>query len=178
MSSPSSRMRPADGRNTPVSRLITVVLPAPFGPISAWRAPFSTLSETPLTAAMPPKCFSRSTVSSATGMSRLPRQESCARRTCSAHHVGNACIEQVEPAADVTVAEADDEEDDRAFEERQPQPITDGEHGDGNGGSVDAAEQHQQDEQQPDPGLPIRRIERCEGALAQFERQDRKSVVS
>src|SRR5262249_48813527 len=39
MSSPSSRMRPADGRSTPVSRLITVVLPAPFGPIRAWRGP-------------------------------------------------------------------------------------------------------------------------------------------
>jgi len=36
----------AVGRSTPVSRLITVVLPAPFGPIRAWRAPFSTDSET------------------------------------------------------------------------------------------------------------------------------------
>src|SRR5262245_39657987 len=170
MSSPSSRMRPADGRSTPVSRLITVVLPAPLGPIRAWRAPFSTLSETPLTAAMPPKCFSRSTVSSATGMSRLPLQESDAHRSCSAHQVGHACIDQVEPAANVTVAEADEEEDDRAFEERQPQPIADGEHGDGNGCPVDAAEQHQQHEQQPDPVLPILRIEGREGILDQFER--------
>src|SRR5262245_59678725 len=69
MSSPSSRMRPADGRSTPVSRLITVVLPAPFGPIRAWRAPCSILSETPATAAMPPTCFSRPTVSSVMGMS-------------------------------------------------------------------------------------------------------------
>ena len=38
---PSSMMRPAVGRSTPVSRLIIVVLPAPFGPIRAWRAPFS-----------------------------------------------------------------------------------------------------------------------------------------
>src|ERR1700730_16228725 len=68
MSCPSSRMRPADGRSTPVSRLITVVLPAPLGPIKAWRAPFSIRSETPLTAAMPPKCFSRPMVSSTTGM--------------------------------------------------------------------------------------------------------------
>ena len=37
---------PAVGRSTPVSRLMIVVLPAPFGPISAWRAPFSTESET------------------------------------------------------------------------------------------------------------------------------------
>ena len=30
---------PAVGANTPVSRLMNVVLPAPLGPISAWRAP-------------------------------------------------------------------------------------------------------------------------------------------
>src|SRR5262245_62710971 len=72
MSSPSSRMRPAEGLSTPVSRLITVVLPAPFGPIKAWRAPFSILSETPATAAMPPKCFSKPTVSSTTGMAQRP----------------------------------------------------------------------------------------------------------
>ena len=39
MSSPSSRIAPAVGSSMPVSRLIRVVLPAPFGPISAWRAP-------------------------------------------------------------------------------------------------------------------------------------------
>ena len=32
---PSSRMRPELGFSTPVRRLMTVVLPAPFGPISA-----------------------------------------------------------------------------------------------------------------------------------------------
>src|SRR5713226_4269286 len=45
MSWPSSRMRPALGFSTPVRRLMTVVLPAPFGPISAWRAPASIFSE-------------------------------------------------------------------------------------------------------------------------------------
>ena len=39
---PSSRILPAVGLSTPVRRLITVVLPAPFGPIRAWRAPGST----------------------------------------------------------------------------------------------------------------------------------------
>ncbi len=33
------RSRPPVGSSTPVSRLTSVVLPAPFGPISAWRAP-------------------------------------------------------------------------------------------------------------------------------------------
>src|SRR5215470_11435330 len=36
---PSSRISPPDGRSMPVSRLTNVVLPAPFGPIRAWRAP-------------------------------------------------------------------------------------------------------------------------------------------
>ena len=49
---------------------MTVVLPAPFGPISAWRAPFSTLSETSLAATMPPKRFSRPMVSSAGAMAQ------------------------------------------------------------------------------------------------------------
>ena len=35
MSWPSSAMRPAVASSTPVSRLISVVLPAPLGPISA-----------------------------------------------------------------------------------------------------------------------------------------------
>ena len=35
MSAPSSQMLPDDGLSTPVIRLTSVVLPAPFGPISA-----------------------------------------------------------------------------------------------------------------------------------------------
>ena len=48
---------PAVGRSMPVSRLMNVVLPAPFGPISAWRAPFSICSDTSFVATMPPKFF-------------------------------------------------------------------------------------------------------------------------
>src|SRR5262245_27167092 len=101
MSSPSSRMRPADGRSTPVSRLITVVLPAPFGPISACRAPFSTLSETPFTAAMPPKCFSRATVSSATGMSAAFLRHPLATFSGERRRVGGGDGAGREPAHDV-----------------------------------------------------------------------------
>ena len=39
MSAPRRQIRPALGGSAPVIRLISVVLPAPFGPISAWRAP-------------------------------------------------------------------------------------------------------------------------------------------
>jgi hypothetical protein len=63
MSRPSSMIVPAVGLSTPVSRLITVVLPAPFGPINAWRAPFSIASETSCAATMPPKRFSNPLVS-------------------------------------------------------------------------------------------------------------------
>ena len=44
-----------------MSRLTSVVLPAPLGPISACRAPFSTLRQTLSVAMMPPKRFSRQT---------------------------------------------------------------------------------------------------------------------
>src|SRR3954463_16067790 len=59
---------PAVGRSTPVRRLMSVVLPAPFGPISAWRAPFSTVRETLSVATMPPKFFSSPLVSSTGGI--------------------------------------------------------------------------------------------------------------
>src|SRR5712691_750116 len=68
MSRPSSMMRPALGLSTPVRRLTSVVLPAPLGPINAWRAPRSTLSETLLAATMPPKRLSRFSVASAVGI--------------------------------------------------------------------------------------------------------------
>ena len=39
---PSKVMRPASAASTPVTRLKNVVLPAPFGPISAWIWPCAT----------------------------------------------------------------------------------------------------------------------------------------
>ena len=56
---PSSVMLPAVGSSTPVSRLIRVVLPAPLGPISAWRAPLCRLKLTSLVAVMPPNFLTR-----------------------------------------------------------------------------------------------------------------------
>ena len=75
-------MRPAVGRSTPVSRLMIVVLPAPFGPISAWRAPFSTDSETSFAATMPPNCLVRPLVSSTGGIVALRLRRS-ALELCS-----------------------------------------------------------------------------------------------
>src|SRR5262249_39391895 len=45
------------GDRTPVTRLKSVVFPAPFGPITAWMAPASTESATSATAVKPPNDF-------------------------------------------------------------------------------------------------------------------------
>src|SRR5947209_20501558 len=62
MSSPSNRMCPEEGRNTPVRQLKNVLLPAPFGPIIARTSPGSTAKLTRLSAVRPPKRTVRSSV--------------------------------------------------------------------------------------------------------------------
>src|SRR5712691_10808984 len=56
-------MRPRVGLRNFVSRLKQVVLPAPFGPISAWMVPRATRRPTPLTATNPANSLVRSSVS-------------------------------------------------------------------------------------------------------------------
>src|SRR5262249_52975745 len=46
MSSPPRTIWPASGASIRVIRLMSVVLPAPFGPISAWRTPCGSSSST------------------------------------------------------------------------------------------------------------------------------------
>src|ERR1700732_2773666 len=70
MSWPAKRMVPALGRNCPVNWLISVVLPAPFGPMIACNSPRATSSETLSVATMPPNRrtrFSTRSKGSATG---------------------------------------------------------------------------------------------------------------
>src|SRR6266852_1967744 len=50
-------MLPAVGTRSPESRLISVLFPAPLGPITACRTPRWTSSETLSTAVSPPKTF-------------------------------------------------------------------------------------------------------------------------
>src|SRR5215510_4512187 len=50
-------MRPAVGRRKPVTMANSVVLPAPFGPISAVMRPASAVNDAPSTASRPPKRF-------------------------------------------------------------------------------------------------------------------------
>src|SRR6202048_5280322 len=70
MSAPARRMAPECGSNCPVNWLISVVLPAPLGPMIACSSPRATSSETWSVATMPPNRrtrFSTRSKGSATG---------------------------------------------------------------------------------------------------------------
>src|SRR5918997_3080941 len=56
--SPSKVAVPASPRCTPVMILISVDLPAPFSPTSAWTSPRATSSDAPRSAGTPPKALS------------------------------------------------------------------------------------------------------------------------
>src|SRR5690348_15512873 len=59
MSSPQNTMRPASGASRPEIWLISVVLPAPFGPITACSSPGRTSSVTSSVTRRPPKFLAR-----------------------------------------------------------------------------------------------------------------------
>ena len=58
------RMVPELTASMPVMRLMSVVLPAPFGPISPVILPLGTCMLTSDTAATPPKCLDRFSIAS------------------------------------------------------------------------------------------------------------------
>src|SRR6187455_911791 len=64
MSAPAKRTEPASGRRLPASWLMKVVLPAPFGPITAWVSPSATSKSMPSLAFRAPKFFTRLLTSS------------------------------------------------------------------------------------------------------------------
>src|SRR3954465_10761076 len=72
MSASPRRMVPLVGGRSPESRLVSVDLPAPLGPMTAWMRPRQRSTETSLTAARPPKrlvrCVAESRISSAIGV--------------------------------------------------------------------------------------------------------------
>src|SRR5206468_1334930 len=75
MSSANQRIRPLVAASSPLTRLKSVVFPAPLGPSSARRSPARIVSVTPSTARRPPNAretFSR-TRQSATSLMRPPR---------------------------------------------------------------------------------------------------------
>src|SRR6185295_16844480 len=63
-SSPAKRMVPASGRRSPASWPMSVVFPAPFGPMMAWVSPSSTFRLTPSVARSAPKLLTRFETSS------------------------------------------------------------------------------------------------------------------
>src|SRR3984893_14619066 len=65
-------MAPALGSRNFVNRLTTVVLPAPFGPISAWMVPRRILRSTPCTAVKPRNSFVKPRVSRIKSSKRKP----------------------------------------------------------------------------------------------------------
>src|SRR5512139_1181618 len=73
MRRPSSVMDPAVGGMSPETRLRSVVLPAPFGPMSPCTSPASTRREAPSTAASPPKVRRTPSSSSSTGLPPRPQ---------------------------------------------------------------------------------------------------------
>src|SRR4051794_35960442 len=77
MSSPASSTRPELGASAPVSMFTNVVLPAPFGPISAWRAPASSRKPMRSATVRAPKFLDRSFVSS-TGNQLVEKAEHAA----------------------------------------------------------------------------------------------------
>src|SRR5688572_25017454 len=79
MSWPSNTRRPALGASTPVTRLKSVVFPAPFGPITAWMAPASTDSATSATAVNPPNDFVNPSTASNLCVLRHARDDARAR---------------------------------------------------------------------------------------------------
>src|SRR5579862_5029465 len=75
MSSPAKRIAPAVGRSWPINWLISVVLPAPLGPMMACNSPFATSSERLSVATMPPKRLVRlSTRSKTSATGKTPDQ--------------------------------------------------------------------------------------------------------
>src|SRR5262249_9401549 len=68
-------MRPESGMNWPLSCAINVVLPAPFGPMTACSSPSEMLNVRSSVATMPPKRFARLSTRSISAMAtRLPQQ--------------------------------------------------------------------------------------------------------
>src|SRR5215813_11533483 len=67
-------MRPESGTSWPLSCAINVVLPAPFGPMTACSSPSGMPSVRSSVATMPPKRFARLSTRSNSAMASLPEQ--------------------------------------------------------------------------------------------------------
>src|SRR5438128_12684445 len=96
MSRPSKRTRPASGLSSPLSCPIKVVLPAPFGPITACSSPAGTSSVISSDASTPPK--------------RLVTPSIC--------NSGSATTHALQQSIDTAAREQDDQQEQRAQHDR------------------------------------------------------------
>src|SRR5277367_5029142 len=76
MSWPAKRMLPELGASCPVNWLISVVLPAPLGPMIACSSPLVTSSERLSVALMPPNRLTRLSTLSRGSVTRKPPEQS------------------------------------------------------------------------------------------------------
>src|ERR1041385_8288221 len=74
MSSPAKAMRPASGASSPEIWLMSVVLPAPFGPITACSSPGPTSNVTSSVTRRPPKFLLRFSMRSTASATEHPPQ--------------------------------------------------------------------------------------------------------
>src|SRR3954453_10679914 len=101
MSCPPKAIRPASAASCPLNCAIKVVLPAPFGPMTACNSPFRTSKERSSVATMPPKRLQRPvTRRSASAIAALPRAVDNVR-------------ERDQQAIDAAAREQDDDEQQR-----------------------------------------------------------------
>ena len=136
------------GCSWPVIRLISVVLPAPFGPISAWRAPRGSAIEMSRATCSEPKLFCsasvRRTSSSAPHQARLPARRDEAAENAVRHDENDDHQQEPDPEIPVLrvhVGElvARQQEDDRADDAAvEPAGAAEDQHDDDVGGALEA----------------------------------------
>src|SRR5262245_37828173 len=75
MSAPPKQMRPASGVSSPVSCAISVVLPAPFGPMTACSSPASTVRVILSDATTPPNRLLSFSICNSGSVTAQPREQ-------------------------------------------------------------------------------------------------------
>src|SRR5215475_2138128 len=83
---PSKWMRPSSGAISPASCAMSVVLPAPFGPITACSCPFGTASEIASEAITPPKRLLRPSICNSASATVDSREQTIDAATREQHH--------------------------------------------------------------------------------------------
>src|SRR6185369_9207310 len=86
MSRPSKRTAPESGAISPVSCPISVLLPAPFGPMMAWNSPGGMASEMLSEATTPPKRLMSSSIARSALATARALQQAVDAAACEQYH--------------------------------------------------------------------------------------------